>query len=88
MHESSGVEKFVLETKTKNDKCFFILMYRPPPVHIGVLVNSIVKVLDQCFIQSQCIYLLGDLNVEFNETPNVLTNLLKSCSLVSVVKGL
>ena len=40
MHESSGVEKLVLETKTKNAKCFFILMYRPPSVHTGVLLTA------------------------------------------------
>ena len=64
-----------------------LMMYRPPSVHTGVLVNSMVKVLDQCLIHSQCIYLLGDLNVDFNESPNVLTNLLESYSLVNVVKG-
>ena len=85
--DSNGVESIILQVKKKSEKCFFILIYKPPNVQANALNNVMTHILDKCLVECKSVYLLGDLNVDFNLSSYVLSDVLDAYNLRNVVKG-
>jgi hypothetical protein len=82
----SGIECIVIETKFKNEKIFFILVYKPPSVNINVFTNIMSQILDVCLTECKSYYIMGDINIDFKCLPNDMSSFLSSYNLVNVIK--
>jgi hypothetical protein len=60
-----GIESMVFEVIMKKQRWFFIIIYRPPDVSVVHLRSAIDYMCIRCQAESQTMYLLGDLNVNF-----------------------
>ena len=83
----NGIESIVIQVKTKTNNSFFIVIYKPPNIHIQHLSKAIESMLNKCLSESRNIYIIGDLNVNFNLNPNNLSNICDIYDLKQVIKG-
>lgn len=83
---SNGTELLVIEVKMKNEKMFIIIMYKPPSVSNEDMIAKLGSVLEQCYVEGNCVHILGDVNVNFNDLPNNMSNFLNEYSLINLIK--
>ena len=56
---SNGIESMVLEVTMKAEKCFFIMLYKPPSVSNAMLITAMSHIADKCLTECKTIYLIG-----------------------------
>ena len=84
--ERNDIECIVLEIILNKEKIFLIVLYKPPKVSDLTLISMVSYVIDKCMLESNCIYLVGDLNVNLLNHPNSLSDVFESYNLNNVVK--
>ncbi len=70
----------------KKQKCFFIILYRPPDVSILYLQRAIDYICLRCQAESQTMFLIGDINVDFSKDNNPFKSVLDDYGLQNVIK--
>ena len=83
---SEGIECIVLQVKNSSSNMFLICMYKPPNVPNHILNTAIEIVLNRCYSESNMVFVIGDLNVDFSSSSNALSDLMDSFSLKQIVK--
>ncbi len=66
---------------------FFIILCRPPDVSIIYLRSAIDYICVRCQVESQTMFLIGDINVDFSKDNNTLKSVLDDNGLEHVIKG-
>ena len=82
-----AVENLVLETRLRKEKCFFILIYKPPSVENAALSDLLELVCNMCFAESKTIYIIGDLNVNMLSVSHALCDTFNILNLKNVIKN-
>ena len=82
-----GIESMVFEVVIKRQRIFFIIIYRPPSVSVTNLIYAIDYICLRCQALSQTLYLMGDLNVDFQCENNPLINVMNDYSLRNIISG-
>jgi len=80
------VENLVLETHIRKEKCFFVLIYKPPNVGNAALSNFLESVCNICFAESKTVYIIGDLNVNMLNSSHALIDTFNILNLKNVIK--
>ena len=83
----NGIESLVIQIKDNNINNFFLHIYKPPNVNVNILNHAIESMLNICFQESNNVTIIGDLNVNFLNHPNQLTQVCDSFDLKQIVKG-
>ena len=83
----NGIETIAIQIKTTDKNMFFLHVYRPPNTHINHLVNALETMLNKCFLESEVIHVIGDLNVNFSKSPHHLSQLCDSYDLKQLIKN-
>ena len=86
-YNQDGMESMVFEVIMKKQKWFFIILYRPPDVSIIYLRSAIDYICIRCQVESQTMFLIGDINVDFSKENNPLKCVLDDYGLQNVIKG-
>ena len=81
-----GVESIVIETKFKNEKIFFILVYKPPNVCTQNFIDVVSCILDRSLTECKTVYIMGDVNTDFKCLSEDMLNLMSNYNLVNVIK--
>ena len=81
------VEYIVLETCLKGEKIFFISVYKPPDVSNECLSSFLETVCTMCLRECKSIYIMGDLNVNFNCKPHALSEITSILNVKNIIKG-
>ena len=83
----NGIESLVIQVKIHHKNMFFLHIYKPPNVNVIHLNNALETMLNNCFSESDSIFVVGDLNVNFKLNPNQLSNICDSYDLKQIIKG-
>ena len=83
----NGIESIVIQVKMHHKNMFFLHIYRPPSVNVIHLNNALETMLTKCFSESDSIFVIGDLNVNFIINPNQLSNICDSFDLKQIIKN-
>ena len=81
------VEYIVLETCLKGEKMFFIAIYKPPELNNECLSSFLETVCTMCLRECKSIYVMGDVNINFNCKPHSLTGTLNVLNIKNIIKG-
>ena len=82
----NGIESIVIHVKLNKISMFFICVYKPPNVNNDHLKCAIEEMLNQCNQQSEYVYIIGDMNINFMNNSNALTDTLISFDLKQMIK--
>ena len=83
----NGIETIAIQIKTTDKNLFFLHVYRPPNTHVNHLVKALETMLNKCFLESESIHIIGDLNVNFAKSPHHLSQLCDSYDLKQLIKN-
>ena len=61
----SETEVLVVEITLRQEKMFFILVYKPPRVSDQSFIDSLSVVLDKCLSECKSIFIMGDASINF-----------------------
>ena len=86
VHENE-VEHLVLEICINKEKCFFILLYKPPSVECNALSLLLETMCSKCLLECKTVYILGDFNVNMLQEQHSLSDTFNVLSLKNVIKG-
>ena len=81
-----GIESLVIQVKDNSINNFFLHIYKPPNVNVNILNHAIECMLNMCFQESNNVFIIGDLNVNFLHHPNQLTQVCDNFDLRQIVK--
>jgi len=84
---SSAIESLAIEVKLRKEKMFIVLLYKPPNVTNNILINNLGNVIDKCYVESSSVYILGDVNINFERLPEALLQFLAQYGLKNIVRG-
>ena len=84
---SNGIESIVIHVKVNKHNLFFIGVYKPPNINNAHLKNAIEDMMNKCYLESEHVYIIGDMNINFMKSQNVLTDTLTSYDLKQVIKN-
>ena len=85
--DTLGVECVILEVNFKNEKVYFILMYKPPSIHNACLVSVMQNVIEKCMPLCKSMYIMGDFNVDLSKPNHSLVELFDIYDLTNVVSS-
>ncbi len=71
-YNQDGIKYMVFEVIMKKQKCFFIILYRPPDVSIIYLQSAIDYICVRCQVESHTMFIISDINVDFSKDNNPL----------------
>ena len=83
---SNGIESIVIHVKLNRYNLFFICVYKPPNVNNAHLKSAIEEMMNKCNLESEYVYFIGDMNVNFGNNNNALTETLNSFDLKQMIK--
>jgi hypothetical protein len=83
----SGLETLVIEIKTRKEKMFVVLIYKPPNVSNEQCINQLSSLLDKCYMECKSVYIMGDMNINFNNLPCKMEQFMNQYGLTNLVKG-
>ena len=83
----NGIETIVIQIKTADKNILFLHVYRPPNTHVNHLINALETMLNKCFLESESIHIIGDLNVNFAKSNHQLSQLCDSYDLKQLIKN-
>ncbi len=81
------MESMLFEFIMKKQKFVFIILYRTSDVSIIHLQSAIDYICVRCQVESQIMFLIGDINVEFSKENNPLKSAFDDHGLQNVIKG-
>ena len=81
----SQVEIIVLETTLRREKMFYILVYKPPRIQNYIFIDHVSSVLDKCLTECRSVYIIGDVNINFQNLPENVINFLNMYNLKNLV---
>jgi exonuclease III len=82
---SSDVETIVIEVTLRHEKMFFVLVYKPPRVQNEYFIDCLSSILDKCLVECKSVYILGDINVNFQNLPDCFSCFMNAYSLKNLV---
>ena len=82
-----GIETIVIQVKTADKNMFFLHVYKPPDINIRYLTQNLERMLNKCFNESNHVHIIGDLNVNFKQTPNPLSQICDTYDLKQLIKS-
>ncbi len=77
----------MFEVIMKKQRCFFIIVYRPPNISILHLRSAVDYMCLRSQAESQTMFLLGHLDIDFCKENNPLQCILDDYGLTNVVHG-
>ena len=80
-YNQDGIESMVIEITVKQERWFFVVLYRPPNVSINYLKSAMDYTSHKCLEQTELVFLLGGLNIDFGKDINPLTAHNSGCYL-------
>ena len=83
---NNGIESLVIHVKLSGYNLFFICIYKPPNINNDHLKHAIDDMMTKCNLESEYIYIIGDMNVNFMNKNNVLIDTLNSFDLKQMIK--
>jgi hypothetical protein len=86
MCAASLVEHVILELKVHKKTIYIAALYRPPSVSIQNLCDAIESLCNECLAQNSCLYIIGDLNVDFSNEAHSLSDVLSVNAIQNIVK--
>ena len=82
----NGIESIVIQIKTSSRNMFFLHIYKPPNVHVNFLSNALEIMLNKCLSESETVYVIGDLNINFANSANNLSEICDTYDLKQLIK--
>ena len=83
---TSLIEHIILELKVKDKKIFIVSLYRPPNVSTQNLIDALENLCCTCLSENCCLYIMGDLNVDFSNDSHYLIDIMSVYDVKNVVK--
>ena len=82
---NNGIESLVIHVKLSGYNLFFICIYKPPNINNDHLKHAIDEMTPKCNLESNYIYIIGEMNVNFMTKNNVLIDTLNSFDLKQMI---
>ena len=83
----NGIESIVIQVKTNKINMMFLHLYKPPNIPANTLTQATETMLNKCMQETKSVIIIGDLNVNFLNSPNQLTELCDTFDLKQVVRN-
>ena len=82
---TNGVECIIVEVSAKNEKIFFILVYKPPQVKNIHINDSVSRIIDKCAVMCESLYIIGDFNIDLGQCTHAMTDMFEMYDLVNII---
>ena len=83
----NGIESMILEISIRKETWFFIIVYRPPSIHVMYLNTALEKMVEKCQCLGKSVFVMGDLNIDFSKETTPLSGFLETFGMKNMVKG-
>ena len=76
-----GIKSIVIQIRTSKKKLLFLHVYNPLNVHINYLSSALEGMLIKCLPESEIVFIIGDLGINFDIDQNHLSKICDTCNL-------